>query len=91
MKLHLVFWTAFIALTASACVLTHAAPNDLTIVIEGISRFSVVHAEDAPNSVRIAAKELQHYVEKSTGAKLPIVVGRASALQPFIALGDTQM
>lgn len=91
MKLHLVFWTAFIAMTASACVVTHAAPNELTIVLNGISRFSVVHAEDAPNSVRIAAKELQHYVEKSTGAKLPIVVGRASALQPFIALGDTQM
>ncbi len=66
-----------------------AAEVDLALVQDGHSRFAIVHAASAPGSVRVAARELQSYVEKVTRAKLPILVGEAPAAGPFIALGDT--
>ncbi len=66
-----------------------AADAEVALVQEGRSRFTIVHAPDAPGSVRTGAEELQRYVEKVTKAKLPIVVGDAPQSGPFIALGDT--
>jgi len=77
---------SFAALTG---VPARAAQGDLALVQDGRSRFVIVHATGAPASVRTAARELQHYVEKITQAKLPIVIGEAPAASPFIALGDT--
>ncbi len=80
---------AFIVLVLPLCRLADAAPGDMELVKDGASAFVIVHSEKAPLSVRQAAGELQAYIEKSTGAKLPVIVGRAPAERAFIALGDT--
>ncbi len=67
----------------------HAAESELPLVQNGRSAYAIVYATNAPGSVRTAAQELQRYIEQSSGAKLPIVAGNASARSPFIALGDT--
>ena len=87
MKIHLLL--ASLALAALACGPAHGAQDELALVQNGRSAFVIVHASDAPGSVRTAAQELQRYVEKSTSAKLPIIAGDAPAQSPFIALGDT--
>ena len=67
----------------------YAASSPLVLAQQGRSNFTILHAADAPDSVRKAALELQDYIEKSTGAKLPIVSGEARAHLPVIALGET--
>jgi hypothetical protein len=74
---------AFIAAAA------FAAQDDLTLTRDGVSRFVIVRAANAPASVRTAATELQRYVELTTGAKLPLIAGDAPPTVPVIALGDT--
>ncbi|MDB6004584.1 MAG: hypothetical protein JWR15_1571 [Prosthecobacter sp.] len=66
-----------------------AAGADMPLVQDGRSTSVIVHAADAPGSVRKAAQELQRYFEKVTGAKLPIMPGDAPAQSSFISLGDT--
>ncbi len=61
----------------------------MTLVKDGHSAFVILHAPTAPSSVRTAAKELQHYLEATTGAKVSIVESDAQPASPFIALGDT--
>ena len=88
MKRHLLQF-AFIALGVLSSGPALAAQPESALVQDGHSRFVIVHVLDAPASVLKAAQELQRYVEKSTGARLPIVAGDAPAQVPFIALGDT--
>ena len=64
-----------------------AAEPEVTLVKEGRSGFVILHAPLAPASVRTAATELQHYLEKATRAKIPVVTNDVPS--PFIALGDT--
>jgi len=45
----------------------------LTLVHGGKSSFQIVCSLDEPESTRFAATELQYFLERSTGAKLPIV------------------
>jgi hypothetical protein len=89
MKISLGSGFASVALVSLLCGAAHAAQSNLAIVEDGRSRFVIVHATNAPGSVRTAAQELQRYVEKSTGAKLSMVTGDAPLQAPFIALGDT--
>ncbi len=70
---------------SSACF----AQTEVRLVQDGRSVFVIVHAADASGSVRTAARELQNYVAKSTGAKLRIEAGDAPAQGAFVALGDT--
>jgi hypothetical protein len=49
-----------------------AACFGLDLVRDGRPTATIVIAPDAPRMVRFAASELQTYVEKATGAKLPI-------------------
>ena len=46
---------------------------DLSLVNKGKSRYSIVIASNAIPSERYAAEELQRYLEKMSGAKLPIL------------------
>jgi len=45
----------------------------MDLVLDGKPRAEVVVAAQAPSIVRYAAGELQHYVERMSGAKLPVV------------------
>lgn len=67
---------------ATTCCWGQEAP--LTLTEGGESRFSIVHAPDAPPTVVQAAEELQHYLLRATGAELPIVT---EADGPAIRIG----
>ena len=58
----------------------------LTLVHEGGSSHVIHLAEDAPASVHAAARDLQHYVMRASGATLPIVHEPTTAM---VSLGDT--
>lgn len=57
---------------------------DVTIVRDGHSDHVIVCPADAPDSVAAAAQDLQSYLERATGARLPMVTAPRS---PMIALG----
>lgn len=62
----------------SICITTaHAA--DAFLVENGLPRAEIVIAEKPQRSVRIAAQDLQTYLEKISGAKLPIVTEPSGA------------
>jgi hypothetical protein len=62
------------------------AAADLTFVADGASRYEIVLSDGATAAARLAATELQSFVEKSTGAKLPIVA-LASPDKPHLFVG----
>src|SRR5690606_8720591 len=49
------------------------AAADTYLVERGVPRAQIVIAEQPPRAVRLAAQELQDYIQKITGAHLPIV------------------
>lgn len=56
-----------------ALVVPGVADAETFIVENGRSHGEIVIAEDPPRSVHLAARELQTYLQKISGAKLPIV------------------
>jgi hypothetical protein len=68
--------------------LTPSAKADLALAAKGKSRYSIVVASNAIPSERYAAEELQRYLEKISGAKLPIVSDTERATSREILLGD---
>ena len=69
-----------------AAVTASSAP--LTVVGDGRSRHVIVVAENAPDSVRLAAADLQHYIRKVSGAVLPLQ-NVASGGRSVISVGST--
>ena len=65
-------------------LLAVGARADLTLVKDHQSKYVIFHAEDAVGSVVDAANELQSYLARCTGAKLPIVTAPQS---PMVSLG----
>lgn len=63
--------------------------TQIELVRKSRSSYVIVHALDAPTTVRKAAHELHQYIEKTTKAKVPIVAGAAPKDGPFISLGNT--
>ncbi len=61
-----------VLLLAATIILASAVCHAMTIVKNGQPSASIVVPADASATVQDAAKELQHYVAKSTGATLPI-------------------
>ena len=49
------------------------AANRVTLVSNGEAKATIVVAANCPKVVSVAAEELQRYIEKMSGAKLPIV------------------
>ena len=76
------------ALIAAACVLAHAA--DLTLVADGKPNAVIITTAEA--HAQQAAGEIQKYIEKMSGAKLPIVKetdADNTGLPVKIAIGHT--
>ena len=77
------------AILAIALV-TLAAPawaaNPFTLVADARAKAQIVTGDDAPETVQFAARELQTFVAKMSGAELPIAA-RAAAGVPAIRLG----
>lgn len=88
MTLRLLSSLALLAAAHCGAAPVRAASSELALVQENRSPFVIVHAADAPASVRTAAHELQRYFELSARVRLPVIAGDAPA-GPFIALGDT--
>ncbi|MCA9173653.1 MAG: DUF4838 domain-containing protein [Planctomycetales bacterium] len=72
----LVLWACSATVASVAALPAHA---DHFLVEAGQPRAEIVIASDPPRSTRLAARELQVHVEKMTGAKLPISIGRPLA------------
>ena len=62
------------------------AVADLTLVDKGVSAYEIVLPDGATRTAALAATELQSFVEKSTGTKLPIVK-LASPDKPHLFVG----
>ncbi len=60
----------------------------MTIVRDGVSDYEILTATDAFPITRQAAKELQDYVKKTTGADLPIRSTDQAGAKPAIFVGD---
>lgn len=66
--------TLTLALFYGLCVsAVHAVAADTFIVKDGRPKAEIIIAEDPPRTTRLAAQELQSYVEKICGAKVSIV------------------
>lgn len=60
----------------------------LTLASQGMSRYRIVVATNALPSEQYAAEELQRYLEKLSGAQLPIVTDSTPVSSGEILLGD---
>jgi hypothetical protein len=65
------------------------ATDELLLADEGRSAYRIVVAPKAAPSTRYAAEELQKFLEKIAGARLPIVADTESALPSEILVGQS--
>ncbi len=84
--------------TSLACILlatAEAAAADLVIVQDGQPKATIVIAKEAPDPVRqklqTAADELQTYLQKISGAKLPIVDDAQNPAGALILVGRSRL
>src|SRR6266496_2247695 len=75
-----------VASLISACAMESRAVT--TLVEQGRSRYRIVIPADAIPAERYAAQELQRYLERLSGAKLPIVTDAGPIESREILLGD---
>ena len=66
------------------------AETSLSLVHGGDSAATIVITSDAPDTVARAANELQEYVERSTGARLPILEGERPDAGLSILVGESR-
>ena len=78
-----------LALVVGLGLIAPAAAADTYLVERGVARAQIVIAEQPPRSVRLAAQELQDYVEKITGAHLPIVT-KPEPGQVYVYVGSSE-
>jgi len=74
-------------LIAVSSVASIQQPKTLTLATDGQSEYRVVVAADAAPSVRHAAAELQTYLNRMTGANLPIVTDDEAPTEHEIIVG----
>ncbi len=75
----------------SSLLFEHTADAALTLAADGESSYCILHASDAPSSVKLAARELRQYIEKATGARIPVLDKEESADCLVISLGMTAL
>jgi len=68
--------------------MTEEHTQGAVLASNGASRYAILIPANAERPVRYAARELQRYLEQISGAKLPIVEGRAPAGKPVIVVGN---
>jgi hypothetical protein len=84
MKHTLTFLTALFLCTLSAL---HAAG---TVLVEnGVPRAEIIVTETRPRMTTLAAMELRHFVEKMSGARLPIVTAPTAGARVKIHIGES--
>jgi len=68
-----------------------AAEGKLVLVRDGQALAAIVTAAKPSENARIAAAELQEYLEKITGAKLPIATDESPPVGPLILVGRSSL
>lgn len=79
--------TAVAFLSAALCATAGAAP---VLVEDGKPRMTIVVSESNHPASQLAARELQHYVKKITGATLPIVRDDEEVVGPKVLVGESK-
>ena len=79
-------WTIALYLAVSAQ--TAAADAEVVLVRDGRATGCILSEPEAPDSIKHAARELQLYVRKMSGADMPIAEGQAAA-PVRVSLGQT--
>jgi len=72
-------------------VAAQAPASDLVIVANGQPKATIVIAAEANDKVKLAADELQTYVEKMSGARLPIVTDAENPQGALILVGTSKL
>jgi hypothetical protein len=85
MKSRFLLWLAL-----SIFAFSNRAWAAITLADKGGSRYRIVVAADAIPSERYAAGELQRYLERMSGAKLPVVTDIVPVASREILLGDNE-
>ena len=62
----------------------------VTLTESGAARAEIIVAKDRPRMVTLAALELRHFVEKMSGARLPIVTERTAGKSVKIYIGRSE-
>lgn len=75
-----------ISVLFGAFAILFAGCNNMSLSKYEADNYVIYRADDAPNSVKLSATELQTYLQQSLGVKLPIVNAPNTRM---IALGDT--
>jgi len=94
MQLQIIIATATTTLLSSyVASQPAAAPNEssLTLVEDGAPVSTIVVSDDASDKTLTAARELQHYIEKISGAKLPIVTDEQNTTGTLIMVGKSRL
>ena len=81
-------WRIRLAVCLVGLVMATRASADVTIAENGKSKYHIVIPVGAIPSERYAAEELQLYLEKMSGAKIPIVTDTEKPSSREILLGD---
>src|SRR5208283_3108951 len=96
--LHTIYWWIFLSVVSIGLGLRSArsaTAAELVIVQDGQPRATIVVAKDAvglaKQKIKTAAEELQTYVQKISGAKLPIVDDAQNPAGPLILVGPTRL
>lgn len=88
MNIQLHRWSTWLALGLVGLLMATSARADLTIANKGQSQYRIVVSASAIPAELYAAEELQRYLEKMSGAKLPIVTDAEKPRAHEILLGD---
>ena len=78
-------------LLLGTCLAAQAREGGLDLVREGQAVSTIVVRKDAPKWTNKAAEWLQKYVQKVSGAELPVVTEDKSLAGTLISVGHTQM
>jgi len=81
---------SLVALAAGSCTLAATASGSLVLVQDGRANATIVLAAKPTGSAQLAAFELQHYIQKISGAKLPIVREPARVKGNRILVGSSK-
>ena len=81
-------WRTLLAICFLGALMTASGVAGLTITDQGKSKYRIVVSASAIASERYAAEELQRYLEKMSGAKLPIITDTEPRGSHEILLGD---
>ena len=81
-------WPAWLAFAVLCLGVAPSALAEVTLAAKGESQYRIIVPAEAIPAERYAAEELQRYLEKMSGAKLPIVTDAEKPTAHEILLGD---